>query len=352
MKILLFHTYNQGYLSSFFHEMAIRLNQEGHEVVTFSWKASVSEQKIDNIKIIIKKKQGYITNYLNVFKVIKKEKPDVILSNFSYVNPALLFGKLFHVQKNIVWFHSLNEQTGATPANIFTKHLFLKMADVIIANSHHTKNELHSVFQVLESKIKTIPFWSHIYNQEDKLKKTGNQSHLLKIGCPGRLVKHKNQIVVLEALAHFENKNFQLHIAGNGPDKENLQQQAKQLGIVNQILFRGHLSAKEMMQFYKDMDVVVLPSLAEAFGLVFIEAISMGTPVIVSSKFGALTFIDNKELLEEITFDPLSMESLIERLKPYFDTNDLPSSYFKNLYLENFDKDLIYERLKNIILND
>src|SRR5690606_6099110 len=99
---------NQGYLSSFFHELAVKLIQEGHGVASFSWKATVSERIIDQVKVIVKKKEGYLINYCNVYNVIKKEKPDVVLSNFSYVNPALLFGRLLGVKKNMVWFHSLN----------------------------------------------------------------------------------------------------------------------------------------------------------------------------------------------------------------------------------------------------
>lgn len=352
MKILIFHTYNQGYLSRFFHELSVKLTQEGHAVVSFSLKASVSARFIDDVNVIIKKKKGYLANYRNVYRIIKKENPDVIVSNFSYVNPALLFGKLFGVKKSIAWFHSLNEQTGASAANVFIKSLFLRLADVVIANSHHTKNELYSAFHVPETKIKTIPFWSHIHNQEGSRAKTGHSSKLLKIGCPGRLIDHKNQGVVLEALACFDTDAYELHIAGSGPNETALREQALRLLIAEQIVFRGHLSAEEMIGFYKDMDVIVLPSLAEAFGLVFIEAISLGTPVIVSTKFGALTFIENSEMLQQITFDPLSTDSLIARLKPYFDINGLPSDYFETLYSENFDKQLIYERLRSIILND
>lgn len=352
MKILIFYTYNQGYLSSFFHELSVKLTQEGHTVVSFSLKSSVSTRFIDGVHTIIRKKKGYLTNYFNVFNIIKIEKPDVIVSNFSYVNPALLFGKLIGVKKNIAWFHSLNKQTGASVTNIFIKHLFLKLADVVIANSHHTKNELFSAFYVPKAKIKTIPFWSHICNLEGNPAKTNSKSRLLKIGCPGRLVDHKNQSIVLEALACFDSDAYQLHFAGSGPNEIALQEKALRLLIKDQIFFRGHLSANEMVGFYKDMDVIILPSLAEAFGLVFIEAISLGTPVIVSTEFGALTFIENKDTLQLITFDPLSKDSLIKRLKPYFDTNGLPSEYFETLYRENFDKNLIYDQLQSIILND
>lgn len=351
MKILIFHTYNRGYLSSFFHELSVKLTQDAHEVVCFSWKNSASNRVIDGVQVIVKKKEGYITNYRNVFNIIKKVRPDVILSNFSYVNPALLFGRLFRVKKSIVWFHSLNDQTKATMTNVIIKSSFLKLSDLIIANSHHTKNELHHAFKVPKLKIKTIPFWCSIEQEVDDFKETAKDKSILKIGCPGRLVEHKNQKVVLEALAYFSKNNYEFHIAGNGEYHKTLQEQSKQLGIENNVVFRGHLTATEMIVFYKDMDLIVLPSLSEAFGLVFIEAISLGTPVIVSSQFGALTFIENKKDLENITFNPKSSDELIAKLEPYFNSDGLPSVYFQNLYNENFDKNTIYSSLYKVIVD-
>jgi len=352
MIILLFYTRNQGYLSQFFEEVSVRLVEEGHEVHNFSLKAEAYVDRKNNVLLTVEKKGGYFRNYYEIFKIFKKIQPDVVLSNFSYVNPALLFGKLFRVRNNIIWFHSLNEQTGATATNIFIKRLFLQLADIIIANSHHTKNELHSAFHVPLLKIKTIPFWSPIEGKDMTNQKTPSSVKLFKIGCPGRLVDHKNQGIVLDALASFDTTPYQLHIAGTGSNQTLLEAQAAELGIDSHIVFRGHLSAEAMISFYEEMDLIILPSLAEAFGLVFIEAISLGTPVIVSSKFGALTFMENKEALKQITFDPLSKDSLIEKLNPYFTNQGLPPNYFKKLYYENFDKHLIYNRLQSIMLTE
>lgn len=352
MVVLLFYTRNQGYLSQFFEEVSVRLAEDRHEVHNFSLKSRAYQDANNQVLLSVEKKGGYLKNYYEVFKIIKALKPDVVLSNFSYVNPALLFGRLFKVQKNIVWFHSLNEQTNATAINIFIKRCFLQLADIVIANSHHTKDELCTAFQVPQAKIETVPFWSHISDQDVMGTKTDRSTPYLKIGCPGRLVDHKNQSLVLEALACFNKNDYQCHIAGSGPNEPKLRDQAAQLSIESQLVFRGHLSAVDMITFYQEMDVIILPSLAEAFGLVFIEAISLGRPVIVSSKFGALTFIEKKDLLQQITFDPLSRDSLVERLTPYFNNSGLPSNYFKDLYITNFDKDLIFGRLQNILLKD
>lgn len=358
MKILLFHTYNQGYLSSFFHEMAVRLLQERYEVVCFSWKATVSENIIDGVKVIVKKKKGYVTNYRNVYHIIKKEKPDIILSNFSYVNPALLFGKFFKVKKNIVWFHSLNEQMESTKMHIFIKKQFLKLADLVIANSFLTKEELHTYYSVPETKTIAIPFWSNI--SEQKLLPTdfklSSGKNVIKIGCPGRMATHKNQKIILEALSALKsatNYEFQLYFAGIGEELSNLKQKTKDLNLSSEVAFLKHLSANDMIQFYKTLDVVVLPSLHEAFGLVFIEAISLGTPVIVSSQFGALSFIkDENNSVSQITFNPDSVKDLQDKLIPYFEKKGLPKTYFKELYHNHFNKDIIFKNfLTNIEIN-
>lgn len=139
--------------------------------------------------IKVEKKGGYLINYYEIYKIIRTVKLNVVLSNFSYVNPALLFGKICAITKNIVWFHSLNEQTGALLMNIFIRISFLRLADVIIANSHHTKDELHQDFKISISKIKTIPFWSSI-NKDNIERSYKIVSKVLKIGCPERLVKN------------------------------------------------------------------------------------------------------------------------------------------------------------------
>jgi glycosyltransferase involved in cell wall biosynthesis len=355
LKILLFHTYNRGYLSSFFHELSIKLTQEGNEVVSFSWKASVSERIIDGVKVVVKKKKGYLTNYHNVYSIIKKEKPDVVLSNFSYVNPALVFGKLFGVKKNMVWFHSLNEQMESSKTNVFIKKQFLKLADVLIANSYLTQKELQAYYAVPETKIQAIPFWSTISDQDIKASDIKFTSHknVIKIGCPGRMATHKNQKVIIEVLSKLKKTtaySFHLYIAGVGEELSNLIKQAEELQVTTEVTFLKHLSANDMLHFYKTMDVIVLPSLHEAFGLVFIEAIALGTPVLVSSQFGALSFVKQNETeFSEFTFNPESANELLDKLLPYFKNHGLSKDFFKQLYKLNFDKDIIFRKILNII---
>ena len=353
MNILILYTYNQGYLSGFYFELSKRLVAEGHDVTNFSLKKVNEDFVKDNVKMVFSKRGGYSKNYFEIFNIIKKVRPEIVISNFSYVNPALLFGKILGIDKNLVWFHSLSIQSEATFLNIFIKKWFLKLSDIVMANSSIMKKELHELYKVPERKLRCVPFWTGINEVSDNQAYKENISDKLKIGCPGFLAKQKNQQLIIKALGSLKkhkNFDFEFAIAGYGKEKHNLSVLAEKMDLVSEVKFLGHLSAKEMISFYKSMDVIVLPSLNEAFGLVFIEAISLGTPVLVSSQFGALTFINEDYTgFSEFIFNPLSVDDLIVKLLPYFNNSAPPREYFSKLYNDNFRKDLIFDNIHTIL---
>lgn len=351
MKILILHTYNQGYLSKFFFDFSVKLVDEGHQVINFSFKSKKQNFRMNGVDIIIEKKSGYVLNYYHICKLIYTQKPHLIISNFSYANPALLFGKLFGVKKNYAWFHTLLSQMDTRKVNVIIKSQFLKLADLIMANSNITKNELIKAYGVPEKKIQSIPFWSTINEiAEQSSPPPYIQPGVLQIGCPGRMALHKNQQVVLHALASIKNEvqdGFHVYFAGDGEELLNLQQLAKDLEIESNVSFLKHLSADEMVRFYKAMDVIILPSLDEAFGLVFIEAISLNVPVLVSNRFGALSFIDrSKYNLSDIEFNPQSADDLALKLLNFLKNKFTTSNKFIDIYNSTFSKGEIYKQLK------
>ncbi|MDO6597698.1 glycosyltransferase family 4 protein [Oceanihabitans sp. 2_MG-2023] len=355
MKILILYTYNQGLLSNFFQELSEKLYHDGYEVINFYLKHREDYFLQNGVRIYGEKKRGYFKNYYRIYTFIKKEKPDVVISNFSYINPAVLAGRLLGVKSNIAWFHTAYGHTKPSFIKVYNKTLYLNMANLVLANSKNLQKEMHTVYKVPRNRTKRVPFWTNITNYEPCTKTLNNlqKTGAFKIGCPGRLVSDKNHQIVIEAVNALKtNKPIELFIAGNGAYKQDLETLVEDLNLKNQVIFLGNLSLTEMVAFYKSMDVVVLPSYHEAFGLVFIEAIALGTPVIVSSKFGALDFIDTQEfLLETFTFNPNSVSELINHLQSYINKNGMPSNYFKDLYTKTFDKELIYQTIKDIVTN-
>ncbi len=95
----------------------------------------------------------------------------------------------------------------------------------------------------------------------------------------GRLVPYKGAGVLLEALQGIDAEAI---LVGDGPERETLERQARDLGIVDRVRFLGNVSNELLCGLYSRCDVFVLPSITrqEAFGLVQIEAMARGKPVI------------------------------------------------------------------------
>ncbi len=110
----------------------------------------------------------------------------------------------------------------------------------------------------------------------------------------GRLDKLKGIDRLVEALSHIDVSGCRLIVIGGDEYSksalERLKQQAARLGISERIEFIGAVPQRELRQYYSAADVVAVPSYSETFGLVALEAVASGTPV-VSADVGAARLI-------------------------------------------------------------
>ena len=109
----------------------------------------------------------------------------------------------------------------------------------------------------------------------------GVASGPILIGTVSRLVPQKNIPLLLGALKELNSQaspEFNLIIVGSGPLETKLQSLSADLGIEKMVTWKGQL--QEVLSFYRSLDVFVLPSDYEGFGLVLLEAMSQGIPVV------------------------------------------------------------------------
>lgn len=347
MTILILYTRNQGFLSHFFEDVSVRLVQDGHQVHNFSLKSRKYKEEENGVLLTVEKSGSYLKNYYEIFKIIKEVEPDVILSNFSYVNPALLFGKLLGVKHNMIWFHTLISQMNFKPTNIYIKSKFMNLASTIITNSKELKNEVIDKYYQKQGKVHNLPFTTTAavtVKIEINLVKLEGKTY---IGCPGRIHPDKNQNLIIDALSELGDENLILVLAGY-KQSDFIEHHKNYHTLKSQIILLGNLSREEMADFYNKMDVIVLPSLNEAFGLVLIEALASGCNTIVSSRFGALDYI--KEDVSTMTFNPLDIEDLKNKLNETL-INKKPDQYYKELYEDNFSLDEIVKKFLSLIEN-
>ncbi len=112
---------------------------------------------------------------------------------------------------------------------------------------------------------------------------TGSEPRLV---CVGRLIPIKGHVVLLRALARARQEvpGIVLDVAGRGPLAPALARYARELGIEEAVRFLGFVSPIEAA--FEDAAIVVVPSLGEGFGMVALEAMERGRPVIASAVGG------------------------------------------------------------------
>ena len=96
----------------------------------------------------------------------------------------------------------------------------------------------------------------------------------------GRLADMKGLPILLEVLAKLE--GVSLDIAGDGPDRQTLEQQARALNISNRVKFLGYQSQPQVRELLKKSDVFVMSSFAEGVPVVLMEAMAAGVPVVAT----------------------------------------------------------------------
>ena len=110
-----------------------------------------------------------------------------------------------------------------------------------------------------------------------------------------RLIKRKALSDVLQAMALADEPALRLLIIGEGPEQEALVGLAGSLGLSQKVDFLGPIWGERKFQYLEAADIFVLPSLHEGFGLVYLEAMHCGLPVIASSTGGQIDFLKDGE---------------------------------------------------------
>ncbi|MBV8491528.1 MAG: glycosyltransferase [Candidatus Eremiobacteraeota bacterium] len=98
----------------------------------------------------------------------------------------------------------------------------------------------------------------------------------------GRLAKEKNLELLLEAMAIDADPTVKLAIAGEGPDREELEAAAAAYGLTDRVRFLGIVAREQLPDLYASADAFAMPSTTETQGLVLAEALAAGAHVIVA----------------------------------------------------------------------
>ena len=96
----------------------------------------------------------------------------------------------------------------------------------------------------------------------------------------GRLAKEKNFGELIHMMTGMEHLPVTLLLVGDGPDRENLECHARDLGVADRVIFAGMVPPEDVGRYYKAGDLFVSASTSETQGLTYFEALSSGLPML------------------------------------------------------------------------
>lgn len=318
--------------------------------VKFTQKAVIqgkTEGKVNKIK-------RYFRYYLAVINGYREGNFDVLYVHFLSHNSPVLF-LLFLLNKPkvpyIINVHGTDViQSEGKWIDVLNKKIIVQ-ASLVVVPSYSFKKIVLKRYPFLSDKsvyvspsggVNTSLFYP------SKEKKINTKLHL---GMVSRIDKGKGWLTFLKALAILKDKplDFTASIIGNGLEDEMLQQSISNLGLTSYVKFYGLVPQQALVKHYHSFDVSVFPSeiYGESLGLVGLEAMASGIPVVGSNIPAIETYLEHS--VNGFIFERSNPDSLAEKIM-YFSSMTAEQ---KEILSENalqkakeFDADVVSSRLK------
>jgi len=304
MKILLIvssYAPNTGGLQTVTQQLAGELSARGHRVsvVTNRYPRTLpANEVLDGVPVtrwhfLTPRLQQLLNLRLDLFlagliyfpltlvrlvRLVLRERPDVV--NLHFVGAPAVFVLLtrwFGRFRLVVSAHG-DDVEGLSGRAFLDRRVFrslLRRAEVVTACSRY----------LLEKAVALAPSSGGdarvIHNGIEALSESGTPEKTYGVVAAGRLYPAKGFDVLLRAQARAKHKPV-VTLIGDGPERESLEQLARSLGLNGEIRFSGKQDHDQVLRAMAAADLIVIPSRCESFGIVALEAMALGKPVVAT----------------------------------------------------------------------
>jgi L-malate glycosyltransferase len=355
---------------SFFREQAMALKEAGHNVIVAFVEVRLASRDLFSEKVDIKDDNG-----IKTYRIIQGKIPKTgnIGTVIAFRRGLIKIIKNLYNRENIdiVHLHSciwggigavsasrkLNIPLVITEHSSYYSRYRVKMIEKLILRYSFksankvisVSNSLREIISKYKSNIEVIPNMVDcdkvlsIINKKNNLGEEGQFTFLSL--C--YLKKNKGIDILIRAFStYFRGKEVKLIIAGDGPERENLENLSKELGILEQVEFKGALNRDEVYKVMSNCNIFVLPSRFETFGVVLIEALANGKPVISTRNGGANDIVtDENGILVDID-DIEGLGKAMVDLKLNY--NKYNEEEIRNSCINKYSKKIITRQLEKV----
>lgn len=265
---------------------------------------------------------------------------DLVHCHTWYTHLGGVMAKLLYGIPLIVTVHSLEplrpwkreQLRGGYDFSLWIEGEALRLADAVVAVSHETKKDILSLFPISEKKIEVIHNGIDLQEYrmtEDKplLKKLGIDPERPYVLFVGRITRQKGILHLLRAIQKLD-PGFQIVLCAGAPDTPEIAQEIKIALTAAQNLRPGIIWIHDMIErheiiaLYSGASVFVCPSIYEPFGIINLEAMACGVPVVASAVGGikevvvdqVTGFLVPLEQQHESPFEPIDPEKFASDL--------------------------------------
>lgn len=309
MKVLLIvssYAPNAGGLQTVTRQLAKELHARGHEVAVIANRyprTLATHEVLDDVPVIrwhflTPRWQQLLNLRLDLFLagllylpltlarlvfLLRRERPDVV--NLHFVGAPGLFvllARWFRSFRLVVSVHG-NDVEGLPGRGRFDHWVFrslLRRADAVTACSRYLLGRAIAFEPLMAPKGRAI------HNGIEPIKGIAGSGKRTTIFAAGRMIPNKGFDVLLMAYAKCK-KRSSLTLIGDGPERQKLERLARSLGLNGEIRISDAPNRAAMLEEMAAAQLVVIPSRQETFGLVAVEAMALGKPV-VATRIGGL----------------------------------------------------------------
>ncbi|MEB0260649.1 MULTISPECIES: glycosyltransferase family 4 protein [unclassified Mucilaginibacter] len=296
--------------------------------------------------------------------VFAAKKDDVVI--LSHINLALV-GMLIKLRspKTKIWLIAHGIEVWR-PLSAHKKYL-LNQCDKVICVSNFTKAKMQALHQTDPNKCVVLnnaldPFMKLPDNFEkpsylmERYDLTSAAPIIFTLTRLASTELYKGHDIVIKALAALKHKfpGIKYILAGNYDELEGIRvkQLIEENGVTEQVILTGFIKEEELPDHFLTADLFVLPSKKEGFGIVFIEALACGLPVICGNSDGSIDAIRNGELGTAInTDDEQELEDCITKHLAQPLTLE-KRKHLKDNCLRYFNEQNYIDSLQQMLLND
>jgi len=290
---------------------------------------------------------NFICTAIMAFAKLQKMgfKPAIIHANvYDSGVPAVIIGKLCNIPVVISEHFSAFPKKSLPFSEVKKAKFCMERSRAVLPVSnylrksienHGIKNRFHVIPNVVDVKL----FYPSHKNKD---------AYIKRILLVALLDSKKGVPHLLKALSMLKNRrsDFILDIVGDGPEREKYEKMADALGIAEKINFYGTKTKKEVATFMQKSHFFVLPSPLETFGVVLIEALASGLPVIATNIGGPSEIINNNVGILIQPASPIALEKAIDYMLNHY--KDYDSEALAKYTREKFSYEVIGNKINHI----